>query len=172
MMAGGHLQPPAAATATIAEEADSGLSTLRSAAALDSAEEGRPTDCSTPLPSLSSETVSLRNRSSSSATPSLHDHDDSLDSNTAGAPTTASTVTAAGGHVNGPLLTSRPPLPVRSTSKASDRSVQSLPPSFGESKTSSASSSSANGMVAQCARSGCLREQRERHRKPGTHGAA
>lgn len=147
MMAGGHLQPPAAATATIAEEADSGLSTLRSAAALDSAEEGRPTDCSTPLPSLSSETVSLRNRSSSSATPSLHDHDDSLDSNTAGCPTTASTVTAAGGHVNGPLLTSRPPLPVRSTSKASDRSVQSLPPSFGESKASSASSSSANGMV-------------------------
>ncbi|KAH7935302.1 hypothetical protein HPB52_005727 [Rhipicephalus sanguineus] len=149
MMAGGHLQPPAAATAaTIAEEADSGLSTLRSAAALDSAEEGRQTDYSTPLPSLSSETVSLRNRSSSSATPSLHDHEDSLDSNTAGGPTTASTVTAACGHSSGPLLTSRPPLPVRSTSKASDRSVQSLPPSFGESKASSSSSCSGNGMVS------------------------
>lgn len=148
MTAADHLQqPPAAATAAgLAEEADSGLSTLRSAAAMDSAEEGRHTEYSTPLPSLSSETVSLRNRSSSSATPSLHDHEDSLDSNTAGGPTTASTVTTAG-HGNGPLLTSRPPLPVRSTSKASDRSVQSLPPSFGESASKASSSSSGNGMV-------------------------
>ncbi|XP_054931372.1 uncharacterized protein [Dermacentor andersoni] len=181
MAAAGHLQPPAAATATaLAEEADdvlvglpgvhvlgwrreplgfpqrihvpgpwqySGLSTLRSAAALDSAEEGRQTDYSTPLPSLSSETVSLRNRSLSSATPSLHDHEDSLDSNPAGGLATASTTTTCGSaHSNGSVLTSRPPLPVRSTSKASDRSVQSLPPSFGESASKASSSSSGNGM--------------------------
>ncbi|XP_065290073.1 ras and EF-hand domain-containing protein homolog isoform X2 [Dermacentor albipictus] len=148
MAAAGHLQPPAAATATaLAEEADSGLSTLRSAAALDSAEEGRQTDYSTPLPSLSSETVSLRNRSLSSATPSLHDHEDSLDSNPAAGLATASTTTTCGsGHSNGSVLTSRPPLPVRSTSKASDRSVQSLPPSFGESASKASSSSSGNGM--------------------------
>lgn len=148
MAAGGHLQPPAAATATaLAEEADSGLSTLRSAAALDSAEESRQTDYSTPLPSLSSETVSLRHRSLSSATPSLHDREDSLDSNPAGGLVTESTTATCGsGHSNGPVLTSRPPLPVRSTSKASDRSVQSLPPSFGESASKASSSSSANSM--------------------------
>lgn len=148
MAAGGHLQPPAAATATaLAEEADSGLSTLRSAAALDSAEESRQTDYSTPLPSLSSETVSLRHRSLSSATPSLHDREDSLDSNPAGGLVSESTTATCGsGHSNGPVLTSRPPLPARSTSKASDRSVQSLPPSFGESASKASSSSSGNSM--------------------------
>lgn len=125
----GHLQPPAV---TATEEDDSGLSTLRSAAALDSAEEVRQVDDATPPPSLSSETVSLRNRSLSSATPSLHDREDSLESNVV-----SSGVAATQGQSNGPvLLTSRPPLPARSMSKASDRSVQSLPPSFRESKES------------------------------------
>ncbi|XP_077500954.1 uncharacterized protein LOC144111506 [Amblyomma americanum] len=139
VISGGHLQP-APATAALTEEADSGLSTLRSAAALDSAEDGRQTNQSTPLPSLSSETISLRNRSSSSATPSLHDREDSLDSNAAGGGGGPPGSSSGSGHgSNGSAaVTSRPPLPVRSASKASsDRSVQSLPPSLGESKTSS-----------------------------------
>lgn len=129
LISGSHLQPPAV---TATEEDDSGLSTLRSAPALDSAEEVRQVDDTTPPPSLSSETVSLRNRSLSSATPSLQDREDSLDSNVLSG-------VAAQGQSNGPvLLTSRPPLPARSMSKASDRSVQSLPPSFRESKESEA----------------------------------
>lgn len=117
-----HLHSPTSVS-TLVEEADSGLSTLRSVAEADTqVDQSFDTTLvfDTTIPSLSSDTISLRPRSLSSATPSLQDRED----NSLGS--SAALVAAHGNSLLGP------PVTARNRRLKSERSVESLPPTLAE----------------------------------------
>ncbi|CAN8028010.1 unnamed protein product [Ixodes persulcatus] len=122
VMSESHLRSPTS-VATVVEEADSGLSTLRSVAEADTQVDNSfdtTLAFDATLPSLSSDTVSLRPRSLSSVTSPILDREDSLDSSAAA---------LAASHGNACL---GPPVTLRHRKLKSERSVESLPPTLGD----------------------------------------
>ncbi|KAM7286893.1 ras and EF-hand domain-containing protein homolog [Ixodes scapularis] len=122
VMSESHLRSPTS-VATVVEEADSGLSTLRSVAEADTQVDNSfdtTLAFDATLPSLSSDTVSLRPRSLSSVTSPVLDREDSLDSSAAA---------LAASHGNACL---GPPVTLRHRKLKSERSVESLPPTLGD----------------------------------------
>ncbi|XP_029826429.2 ras and EF-hand domain-containing protein homolog [Ixodes scapularis] len=122
VMSESHLRSPTS-VATVVEEADSGLSTLRSVAEADTQVDNSfdtTLAFDATLPSLSSDTVSLRPRSLSSVTSPVLDREDSLDSSAAA---------LSASHGNACL---GPPVTLRHRKLKSERSVESLPPTLGD----------------------------------------